>query len=490
MARNFLALGIRPAINNDLKANGIMEPTPIQTQAIPVLMTGRDLIAQAQTGTGKTLAFLLPILEKVEIKKPYAQALIITPTRELALQITKVAAKLGDALGINVLSVFGGRAVEQQIRKLKGDPHIVIGTPGRLMDHVRRNTVNLGGVSMIVLDEADQMLHLGFLDDVEEIIRQTSAKRQTILLSATLPPKIRALAARYMHKPADIQVQSQHVTLDEIKQIVVEITEAEKLDKLCKMIDEYNPYLAIVFCHTKQRVSVLNEALIQRGYKADELHGDLSQTKRTQVMRRFSDATLQILVASDIAARGLDIEGITHVFNYDVPHDVEWYIHRIGRTGRAGETGVAVTFVTPQETMYLRMIEQGIHASIEKYKANGQKVIKRAKQEGAPRTGTSFHRGPAKTASAVAEKRPKQKATHGGLNQRSSRKSKAAEGRTSKTPQRPQQEEIQLAVPAKHSEQKAHGGVSQRTYGKAKATKGPASKRQYGTGRKPERASR
>ncbi|SCM79688.1 DEAD-box ATP-dependent RNA helicase CshA [uncultured Sporomusa sp.] len=422
MATNFSALGIRPELTQFLKETGITRPTPVQAQAIPALLAGKDVIAQAQTGTGKTLAFLLPILEKIKTSAPHVQALIVTPTRELTLQITAEAAKLANIVGINVLSVHGGKDVAEQIRKLKGQPHIVVGTPGRLLDHVRRKTLVLSGVSRLVLDEADQMLHMGFLEEVEELIQLTSAKRQTMLFSATMPPKVRGLTVRYMDKPADIRIQTENVTLDEIKQIMVELPEASKLDKLCSMIDEYQPYLAIVFCHTKERAKAVNTALIQRGYKADELHGDLSQAKRTQVMRRFSEAKLQILVATDIAARGLDIEGVTHVFSYDIPHDPESYIHRIGRTGRAGQTGTAITFIIPGEHMYLRLIEQGIKSSIEKYKANGQKVIKNAKKT-KPVSAKKVIEKPA------ADKKPgdKKAISHGGNNLRSRRKPKASE---------------------------------------------------------------
>ena len=427
MSTDFLMLGIRRKINDYLKENGVTEATPIQEQAIPVLMTGKDLIAQSQTGTGKTLAFLLPILEKIEAGKPHMQALIITPTRELALQISNEAKKLSDKLGINVLSIYGGQDVDRQIKKLKGSIHMVIGTPGRLLDHFRRKTISLSGVSRLVLDEADQMLHMGFLEDVEQIIRQTPVKRQTMLFSATIPPKIRALAARYMHKPADIRVQSKHVTLDNIKQIVVEITEQDKLAKLCSMIDEYRPYLAIVFCHTKERVSALASELIQRGYEADELHGDLSQAKREQVLRRFSKAKLQVLVATDIAARGLDIEGVTHVFNYDISHYLESYIHRIGRTGRAGETGTAVTFVIPGEHRYLRMIEQGINASIEKYTADGQKIISNASRKVLRREGDSFKPRQGRAKLAVQKRGSEKKAdTPGKTNPKGHRKPKIA----------------------------------------------------------------
>lgn len=431
MSTNFSALGIRPELTQFLKTTGITRPTPVQVQAIPMLLAGKDVIAQAQTGTGKTLAFLLPILEKIKISAPHVQALIITPTRELTLQITVEASKLANILGINVVSVYGGKDVDEQIRKLKGHPHIVVGTPGRLLDHVRRKTLVLSGVTRLVLDEADQMLHMGFLEEVEELIQLTSAKCQTMLFSATMPPKVRALAAQYMNKPADIRIQPENVTLDEIKQIMVELPESSKLDKLCSMIDEYQPYLAIVFCHTKDRAKAVNTALIQRGYQSDELHGDLSQAKRTQVMRRFSEAKLQILVATDIAARGLDIEGVTHVFSYDIPHDPETYIHRIGRTGRAGQTGTAITFISPGEHMYLRMIEQGIKSSIEKYKANGQKVIKNAKKATNPPTKKVSEKP------ATANKTDNKKAmSHGGNNLRSRRKPKPAKDSTTSSGKR------------------------------------------------------
>lgn len=430
MSDNFMMLGVQPELSNYLREMGISKPTAIQGQAIPVLMAGKDLIAQSQTGTGKTFAFLLPILETIKINNPQVQALIVTPTRELALQITKEAKKLADKLSINVLCVYGGHALEKQFQQLKGHPHIVVGTPGRLLDHARRKTLRLSGVSKLVLDEADQMLHMGFLNDVEDIIRQTSANRQTMLFSATIPPKIRTLATRYMNRPIDIRLQTQNVTLDEIKQIVVQTTQEEKLDLLCRMIDEFCPYLAMVFCHTRQRVTALNTALALRGYNVDELHGDLSQSKRTQIMRRFREAKLQILVVTDIAARGIDIEGITHVFNYDIPHDVDSYIHRIGRTGRAGQTGIAVTFVVPGEQTYLRMIEQGIKASIKKHMSTEVNLIAKIDNR-VPHS----HKSPCKEAQHKPEyvpTLPKKRAdkkvkSHGGINLRSRRKTKSAE---------------------------------------------------------------
>lgn len=365
--QDFTTLGIRSAMNQLLQENGIVEPTPIQKEAIPPVLAGNDVIAQAQTGTGKTLAFTLPILEKVDASRSYIQALIVTPTRELALQITNDIKKFVGAAGqINVLAVYGGQDVEKQLHKLKNDMHIVIATPGRLLDHVRRGTINLSHVSMLVLDEADQMLHMGFLPDVEQIIQDTSTNRQTMLFSATMPQQIRGIATRYMNKPINISVKSPTITLEGIKQIVVQTSDRAKQDTLRSLLEEYHPYLAIVFCRTKRRAKVLNEALQVAGYDSAELHGDLSQAKREQVMKKFRQAKLQLLVATDVAARGLDVEGVSHVFNYDIPQDSDSYIHRIGRTGRAGDRGLAITLATPKDRMNLDLIQKGIKQNIEK----------------------------------------------------------------------------------------------------------------------------
>ncbi|MBP2654056.1 MAG: cshE [Firmicutes bacterium] len=429
MTTDFITLGIRSKLIETLKNIRIIVPTPIQTEAIPILMSGKDLIAQSQTGTGKTLAFLLPIIEQLKAQEPYAQALIITPTRELALQITAVAEQLADNIGLNVLSIYGGQAVDRQIRKLKGNPHIIIGTPGRLLDHLRRKTINLARVSKLVLDEADQMLHIGFLPDVEALIKSTAPKRQIMLFSATMPPLIRSLAAQYMTTPANINVRNQNVTLDEITQVVVELNKQDKLDKLCSLLDNYQPYLAIVFCHTKEQASAVNLALNHRGYNADELHGDLSPAQRKQVMRQFSDAKLQILVATDIAARGLDIEGITHIFNYDIPHDVESYIHRIGRTGRAGKKGLAVTFVVPGEEKYMLLIQQGIRASLKKQQASGQELYHIPNKTDSTRKQPLRQTQAKVSANTAIDGRTSTKKTsnHKGINQRSRRNKKSTE---------------------------------------------------------------
>lgn len=399
---NFLELGIRPEINKTLKSNGITKPTPIQERTIPVLLKGKDVIAQAQTGTGKTLSFVLPIVEMLDPKNEYIQALIITPTRELALQITNEIKKMvKDIEDLKVLAVYGGQDVERQMKKLQGPRHIIVATPGRLLDHMRRGTINLSKVSMLVLDEADEILHRGFLEEVEVIIRKIPSNRQTMLFSATMPDQVKTLAHKYMRNPEDIRVKGRQVTLEEIKQLVVEVTEANKDSMLFSLIDQYRPYLAMIFCRTKQRVMALNTALLQNGYDSDEIHGDLSQTKREQVMKRFRQAKFQILVATDVAARGLDVEGITHVFNYDIPHNVDSYIHRIGRTGRAGEEGLAITLVESKDRERLAKIERGIKGAIKTANEETSSINKKqvhhfrakhtSKAKGKQRTKKSAH---------------------------------------------------------------------------------------------------
>ncbi|KEO81448.1 DEAD/DEAH box helicase [Tumebacillus flagellatus] len=362
----FAHLGVRPELLNLLQRNGVFEPTPVQEQSIPALLRGQDVIAQAQTGTGKTLAFLLPILETLDVEADHVQALVVTPTRELALQITDEVKKLASAVGARVLAAYGGQDVDAQVHKLRGAIHLIIATPGRLLDHLRRGTVDLSKLRMLVLDEADQMLHIGFLNEVQQIMDHAPADRQMMLFSATMPKNVQDLAKRYMNQPVNVQVKSKRVTLDEIEQVVIETTDREKSEALIASIRKYNPYLAVIFCRTKRRAKKLTEELAAEGFEADELHGDLSQAKREQVMKRFRDAKIQLLIATDVAARGLDVEGVTHVFNYDIPHDVESYIHRIGRTGRAGQRGVAVTFVAPRDREFLRMIEAGIQSNLHK----------------------------------------------------------------------------------------------------------------------------
>ena len=356
----FDQLGISEQLVALLKKQGITTPTPVQEQSIPPMRAGRDVIAQAQTGTGKTLAFLLPLLEKIKPQGEVAQALVIAPTRELAIQIARVAEPLGAELGIGTIVIYGGADIERQKEKLRRRPQLIIGTPGRLLDHVRRGTLALGSVNKIVLDEADEMLKMGFIEDVETLLGHTAQDYQLALFSATMPERIVRLTKSFMTNPARIRIEGERTTLENIEQIVLSVSEGTKLDRLCASINEEAPYLALVFCATKERTRALMMALAQRGYLVDALSGDLTQTQRAFVLRQFREAKLQILCATDIAARGLDIEGVTHVYNYDLPPTVTDYIHRIGRTGRAGAAGKAITLVAAHQHEKLRKMEAAL----------------------------------------------------------------------------------------------------------------------------------
>lgn len=376
---DFKSLGVNMELEAVLNRNGISNPTPVQEKAIPEIFSGRDIVAQAQTGTGKTLAFLLPIIQNINIGRKDIQGLIITPTRELALQITNEAKKLKTAKDIKILAVYGGQDVEAQIKKLRNGIHLIIATPGRLLDHIRRGNIDLGKLDNLVLDEADEMLRMGFLQDVEKVITGTPKTRQTMLFSATIPNEVRSLSKRFMKNPFQIEIAAKNETLEEIEQVVIETTDRRKLDNLCKLIDEYRPYLAIVFCRTKRRVKALNQELLYRGYNSDELHGDLSQAKRERVVKSFRTAKLQILVATDIVARGIDIEGVTHVFNYDIPENIDSYIHRIGRTGRIGNLGMAITFVTDKDRDDFALIMRKLKANISGKTMEREKLKARSK---------------------------------------------------------------------------------------------------------------
>lgn len=382
--KNFLELGISETFNHTLRENGITEATPIQEKAIPVIMSGKDVIGQAKTGTGKTLAFVLPILEKIDPESSDVQALIVAPTRELALQITtEIKKMLVQREDINVLAIYGGQDVAQQLRKLKGNTHIVVATPGRLLDHIRRETIDLSNLSTIVLDEADQMLYFGFLYDIEDILDETPDSKQTMLFSATMPKDIKKLAKRYMEEPQMIQVQSEEVTVDTIEQRVIETTDRAKPDALRFVMDRDQPFLAVIFCRTKVRASKLYDDLKGLGYNCAELHGDIPQAKRERVMKSFREAKIQYLIATDVAARGLDVDGVTHVFNFDIPEDVESYIHRIGRTGRAGGSGLAITFVAAKDEKHLEEIEKTLGAPIQRQIIE-QPMIKNVDENGKP----------------------------------------------------------------------------------------------------------
>lgn len=379
---DFVSIGISDRFVKTLRGYGIAQATPIQEQAIPLVMSGKDVIAQAQTGTGKTLAFILPILEKIDRSAEHVQALIVTPTRELALQITDEFEKLiADMADVDVLAVYGGQDVEKQLKKLKKNIQIVVGTPGRLLDHIRRGTVKLSEISFLVLDEADQMLHIGFLNEVEDIIKETPKTRQTLLFSATMPEEVRKLARKHMRDPQYIQIEKTQGPAENVKQIAIHTIDRAKQATLIQLVETHRPYLAVIFCRTKRRVSKLYEVLKSHKFLCDELHGDLSQAKREQVMRRFRDGEIQLLIATDVAARGLDVEGVTHVFNYDIPQDAESYVHRIGRTGRAGTKGLAITLYSSADKPTLEMIEKELSIKIQKQNIGNTDRNSKAKEE-------------------------------------------------------------------------------------------------------------
>lgn len=389
---DFTSLGIQDRYLKKLREIGIVQPTPIQEQAIPFVLSGKDVIAQAQTGTGKTFAFILPLLQQLDLNANYVQALIIAPTRELALQITEETEKLiTDRNVIRVLALYGGQDVEKQLKKLQKNVQLIIGTPGRLLDHIRRGTIDLSRLSSLVLDEADQMLHIGFLNEVEMIMKETPRMRQTLLFSATMPNEVQQLAKKYMRTPATIQVEETQKPADNVKQRAIHTTDRAKQSTLMKLIDMHKPFLAIIFCRTKRRVSKLNDVLKAHKFLVDELHGDLSQAKREQVMKRFRDAELQLLVATDVAARGLDVEGVTHVFNYDIPQDAESYVHRIGRTGRGGMKGVAITFYSTADRPQLEEIEKELNITIPKQNIGNEKIEQAEKIDRSNNRDTSLN---------------------------------------------------------------------------------------------------
>lgn len=354
---NFGDLGLSRPVIQSISNMGFEEPTPIQEQTIPVAMTGRDLIGQAHTGTGKTAAFGIPLVEKIGVELDQIQAIVLTPTRELAVQVAEELNKVGQYKGIRTLPIYGGQDINRQIRALSKKPHIIVGTPGRLMDHMRRRTLRLHQIEMVVIDEADEMLNMGFIEDIETILREIPKERQTLLFSATIPRPIQMLAQQFMKDPAMISIRSKEVTVPNTEQYYMEVQEKQKFDVLCRMLDIQSPALAIIFGRTKRRVDELSEGLNKRGYSVEGIHGDLTQSKRDSVMRQFREGIIEILVATDVAARGLDISGVTHVYNFDIPQDPESYVHRIGRTGRVGQAGQAITFVTPREIDHLHAIE-------------------------------------------------------------------------------------------------------------------------------------
>ncbi|MDO4912675.1 MAG: DEAD/DEAH box helicase [Lactobacillus sp.] len=353
----FTELQLNDALLKAIKRSGFEEATPIQAQTIPLALKGKDVIGQAQTGTGKTAAFGLPILRKIDPKKRAIQAVIVEPTRELAIQTQEELFRLGRDMHAHVQVVYGGADIHRQIRSLEKVPAVLVGTPGRLLDHLKRKTIKLDEIKTVVLDEADEMLDMGFVKDIESIFDYAKKRDQTLLFSATMPKPIMRMAEKFMKDPEIVKIKSAELTADLIDQYFVRAKESEKFDIMCRLIDVADPELAVVFGRTKRRVDELTKGLVARGYNANGIHGDLSQDRRMQVLKRFKNGKLDILVATDVAARGLDISGVTHVYNYDIPQDPDSYVHRIGRTGRAGKSGSSVTFVTPNELGYLRTIE-------------------------------------------------------------------------------------------------------------------------------------
>ena len=346
----FAELGLSPEILKAVEKMGFEEASPIQSEAIPVLLSGADVVGQSQTGSGKTAAFAIPAIECVDPATRAPQVLILCPTRELAVQVAEEVAKLAAfKRGVRELPIYGGASYERQIRGLQDGAQIVIGTPGRVIDHLERGTLRLENLKMIILDEADRMLDMGFREDIENVLEQAPAERQTVLFSATLPRAIQDLIRRYTHEPVNVRIEPQTLTMPAIDQVYYEVDRRSKLEALSRIIDVQNVKCAIIFCATKMMCDQLTEHLIARGYVADKLHGDITQAARERVMRRFRERKVEFLVATDVAARGLDVDDIEVVFNYDLPHDGEDYVHRIGRTGRAGRSGRAITFVAGRE---------------------------------------------------------------------------------------------------------------------------------------------
>lgn len=365
MTKSFAAFGLRTEVLKGVEDLYYKEPTQIQTEAIPLIMEGKDVIGQAQTGTGKTAAFVLPILHKLVPGKKDVQALILTPTRELSVQIAAEIEKLGKHLDVNVLSLHGGTDIDKQLNRLKANVQIVVGTPGRILDHLKRGSLHFGRISTLVLDEADKMLEMGFLDEVAEVLSGTPQQKQVLLFSATMPDDVKKLSQQFMQQPPHIKIENKQKTVEQIGQVFYVVNQSDKQDALMDLIEQTKPFLAIIFANTQQRVQQLTGHLKEQGLSVEGLYGDLSQNKREQLMKNFRNMKFQFLVATDIAARGLDVEGVTHVFNYDLPNDMESYIHRVGRTGRAGQSGTAISLVSPRQKNILGRIAKSTKTTIE-----------------------------------------------------------------------------------------------------------------------------
>jgi len=368
-AEGFLALGLRTELVAAVSALGYEEPTDIQREAIPPLLDGKDVLGQAATGTGKTAAFALPLLQRIGPSDDgrTVRALILVPTRELAMQVAEAVHRYGRPFGTHVVPIYGGQAIQQQLRALKRGVDVVVATPGRALDHIRRHSLHLESVELVVLDEADEMLDMGFAEDLEAILDAVPETRQTALFSATMAPAIRSIANRHLREPVLVKIAAERVAAGEaprVREVAFVVQRRHKVPALARVLDMESPTSAIVFCRTRTEVDELTETLGARGYRAEALHGGLSQEQRDRVMRRFREGASEILVATDVAARGLDIEHVSHVVNFDVPSSPDAYVHRIGRTGRAGREGVAITLAEAREHRLLRNIEQATRRKI------------------------------------------------------------------------------------------------------------------------------
>ena len=357
MSLAFENLGLDSSLLQAVTQLGFDQPTPIQLQAIPVLLSGRDMVGQAQTGTGKTAAFGLPMLQKIEHGQKHVQALVLTPTRELAIQVAEAISQMAASSHLRVMAIYGGQSYTIQTRQLERGVEVVVGTPGRMIDLLKQKKLDLSHVHYLVLDEADEMLEMGFVEDVETILKEVPEERQVALFSATMPEAVKKLSAKYLKDPYRVRIDPTHITVAETEQRYYRVREDDKLTALTRLLEMEQVKSALIFARTKVRTQELADEMNRRGYPAESLHGDLNQARRETVLNRFRNSTVTLLVATDVAARGLDIDDISHVFNFDIPQDAEDYVHRIGRTGRAGRKGIAVTFITPRERRGLAFIE-------------------------------------------------------------------------------------------------------------------------------------
>jgi ATP-dependent RNA helicase DeaD len=381
MNTNFSEFGISDQVVTALSTMGFEEPTPIQKMALPSALKGKDIIGQAQTGTGKTAAFGIPIIErKPEERGKYPYAIVLCPTRELAVQVAQEINRIGSAKGVFALPVYGGQSIEVQLKNLRKGVDLVVGTPGRVIDHIRRKSLILKDIKIVVLDEADEMLNMGFIEDIETILREVPQERQTMLFSATMPTEILTISKKYMNKPKHVHVDASAMIVPKVKQAFYEVREEDKIKALTRLVDVEGPSLTLVFSRTKREVDDVSGKLVQMGYSAGAIHGDFTQSHRDEMMRKFKKGEIDILVATDVAARGLDIPDVSHVINYSIPQDPEGYIHRIGRTARAGKSGIAITFVTPREYRHLRLIEKAAKTVIQKAKLPTKEQVKKARE--------------------------------------------------------------------------------------------------------------